>query len=350
MKARAIFFLPLLLILSFFSACEEDDLRTISFEDSDIQYHRSVTRMKANKLGRYLKDNGYFEIGNRKEVIISKDDLVYVMKWEVDADFIPQPEALTYFYELKDSLNKYVFDKNELNIILYGERNRYENWALTDEIPSYHRSENHIIYYKEPVTLKSVKDFGAILDKQDFFNPKGEVFIMEKERSKTYLGLASNNQKSNEFKKRFSELRSQMILNLNDKESALVFEIRGVLLDGIEETISSPFYPKMTNINGIEIKYDLSITNDDIQTLRDFIRFKRLRNPDWMVFLRTDDKGAGRYKLIMPPMRSITDPEDIETAKNIAKGLSQRLLGSYVDVELVDEKNDKKKLIRAENM
>lgn len=350
MKAKAIFFLPLLVLVSLFSACEEDDLRTISFDDSEIQYHRSVTRMQANKVGRYLKDNGFFEKGNRQEVIISKNDLDYELKWEVASAFIPTPEALMYYYELKDSLKKNVLEKNEVYIVLYAERNRYEQWPLKGEIPPYFKSQNHIIYYDKSVDLETVQEFGLVLDEQDFFNPEGEVFKMEQERNRIYLGLASANQKSNEFKKQFSELRSNMLQKMEEEDAGLVFEIRGPLLDGIEESISSPFYPKTTSVNGIKIKYDLSITNDDISALRNYIRNKRLRDPDWLVFIRTNESGAGRYKLIIPVEGSVNDPSEIESAKNMARAVSQGLFGSYVDVELLDEKNDRSKLIKSESM
>lgn len=350
MKAKAIFSLPLLLLISLFSACEEDDLRTISFEDSDVQYNRSITRMEANNLGRYLKDNAYFEKGNRQEVIISKDELVYELKWEVDSDFLPHPEALTYYYDLVDSLRKHVYEKNEVRMVLYSERDRYEYWELKEELPPFIRSKNHIIYYKEPVDQEMAEEFGEILDAQSFFDTEGEVFSLEKERNKIILGLAAGNRKSNEFKSKFSELRSKLVSELEDKSQSLVFEIRGIFLHQIEESISTPFYPNSSSINGIKIQFDESVTSDEVQALRDFLRNKRLRSPDWIVFIRTDDNGTGRYKLIMPPNRSVNDLEDVEKAKMIARAMSQKLLGSYVDVELLDENSGTSKLIKAESL
>jgi hypothetical protein len=350
MKAKAIFSLPLLLLISLFSACEEDDLRTISFEDSEVQYNRSITRMEANNLGRYLKDNAYFEKGNRQEVIISKDDLVYELKWEVDSDFLPHPEAFNYYYELADSVRKNVFTKNEVRMRLYSERDSYEYWELKAERPPYIKSKNHIIYYIQPANEEMAKEFGEILDAETFFDTEGEVFRLEQERNKIILGLAAGNRKSNEFKSKFSELRSRLVPEMEDKSNKLVFEIRGIFLNEIEESISTPFYPNSSSINGIKIQYDESVTSEDVQALRDFIRNKRLRSPDWIVFIRTDQSGTGRYKLIMPPNRSITDLEDIEKAKMMARAMSQKLLGSYVDVELLDESTGSSKLFKAESL
>ncbi len=347
MKAKAFFVLPFLLLL-LLSACEEDDLSTVSFEDSKLRYHRSVTRMEANKLGRYLSEKGFFQRGKAQEVIISKQDYEYEVLWEVDRDFVPHPEILSYFYDLRDSLQQQVHEKNTLRMELFSNGNRYERWEMRDKIPPYFQTEKHVIYYKESVELPLVQQFGEALDQADFLNPDGEVFMLENDKSSIFLGLASGIRRSNEFKSRFSELRSNMLQVIN-KDARLIFEIRDPMLDAIEESISAPFYPNSTSANGIRIKYDESISRDDIRILRDFIQFKRMQSPEWIVFIQTDEGEGDRYKLIIP-VDDINNLEEIEIAKNFARAMSPRLRNSYIDVELLDEKNDNKKLIKAESL
>jgi hypothetical protein len=349
MKSKALLSIPLLLIFSLFVACEDD--RSISFDDSEIEYDRSVTRMEANRLGRYLTQSGFFEKGDRQEISISKDDYEYELSWEVPSDFVPSPAGLAYFYKLVDSVEKHVFDQSEVSVSmrLYSERNRYEWWNLDDEMPAYHQSQKHTIYYERPVTEEMAVKFGEILDDQDFFNPEGEVFLIEQERDRVILGLATRNRKSNEFKSRFAELRVNSVSELTDDSKGLVFEIRGQLLDGIEESISGPFFPNSTSANGIKIRYDDSITNEDISLLREYIKQNNLRWPDWLAFVRTEDKGTGRYQLTIPT-RDINDMGDTQRAKNFALAMSMKLLGSYVDVVLLDENAGTEKLIKAESM
>lgn len=349
MKSKAFLSIPLLLIFSLFVACEDD--RSISFNDSEIEYDRSVTRMEANRLGRYLKESGYFETGNRQEVSISKDDYEYELSWEIPSDFVPTPEAISYFYDLVDSIQTHVFDKSGVDVTmkLYSERNRYEWWNLDDDMPAHHKSRQHTIYYEEPVTQEMAVEFGEMLDEQDFFNPEGEVFLIEQERDRIILGLAARNRKSNEFKSRFAELRVNWLSKLKDNDKGLVFEIRGPLLDGIEESISGPFFPNSTSANGIKIRYDESITNEDVSLLREYIKQNNLRWPDWLAFVRTEDKGTGRYQLTIPT-RDINDPVDTQKARNMALAMSMKLLGSYVDVVILDEDSGTEKLIKAESM
>jgi hypothetical protein len=348
MKPKRLFSLILLPIL-LLAACG-DDARVIPFDDSKIYYERTITRVEAAQLGRYLEEAGYFRKGEAQVVHVEKDGLEYQVDWRVERDFRPTPQNLDFFYNLVDSLNANLYKELEVEFRIYLDDYRGHNWPIEGDRPDYIDIAPNLLYYQKEVDQGLASEVAEVIKANANLLSSwsdGAILLLEKVGDEHILSVATPGNIKQEDIKQISELRKALMKDLF--KEGIDVEFRGGLLDVVKRTVRGTYYPNSLDADGMEIRFGEDVTWDEVLNVQRYFKYNGLRHADWVILSRTGEGKSARFKLTVPPRLKVDAAWDLRNANKLSVALTQAFEGTPVDVEIYDEERRERRLIKAED-
>lgn len=172
------------LVIGFLISCNPYGKKK-EFGSIEVYYKKGVSNEEVDKLGNYLKDNGWND-GETKTVQLVKSGDIYQVRVVVKKGIDQDPEYISLFKVVANELSYEVFNGKTVEIHLCDENLKT---LKVVEMQSYGQLlilDNIELYYTDKVTKQNAEKLGNFLLESGFNNSGGTKTVQLTKEGNTY--------------------------------------------------------------------------------------------------------------------------------------------------------------------
>lgn len=160
-----------LFLTAFITSCSDYGEKVVH-NAGDVYYKEPVTEEEANKLGKYLAENGYFD-GIEKSVQLLKEGDYYTVNFVVKEGASSNPENINIFKSFSPILSYDVFDGAIVNVAMCNETFESEYLIAGFNYGRLMKFGDDKLYYTDKIEEEKAEALGNFLRQSGFFQGTG---------------------------------------------------------------------------------------------------------------------------------------------------------------------------------